>query len=435
MGLEPTRPYSQRILSPLRLPFRHPGPAAGVYRRAVYSPIVSEQARYVLIGGGVASVTAAQAIREHDAEGRILMIRDEPHVPYDRPPLSKGYIRNLAVDIDDISSKYESFYEENKIDRWLGTRATAIDRAAKTVTTEDGRTVVYEKLLLATGCRAARPEFPGVELAHCLRTMDDAEGIRKALHPASSIVIIGSGYIAGEVASVALGLGKAVTILSRDASFWTSFASRETGDRIAQAFRDAGADVQLGVAFDRIEAGPAVHLADGRSFAGDLVVLGTGILPNVDLAAAAGLETDPLHGIVVNDHLCTADPAIYACGDAAFRPGHPMGLSGEHHLNAKWQGTTAGGNMAGGDEAYAKVPYFWTDFLDLHMILRGHPENAQPAKVIGDRASGEFIELYAGADGNLAMGIALSHDEPSLDPISDRLAEHIGQPIDTFEAP
>lgn len=396
---------------------------------------MSEQARYVLIGGGVASVTAAQAIRENDPEGRILMIRDEPHVPYDRPPLSKGFIRNPAVDIDDISSKYESFYEENRVDRWLGTRAVSIDRNAKTVTTDDGRTVAYEKLLLATGCRAARPTFPGVEQAHCLRTMDDAEGIRRALHPASSLVIIGSGYIAGEVASVALGLGKAVTILSRDPSFWTSFASRDTGDRIAQAFGDAGAELHLGVDFDHIEDGRVVHLADGRSFSADLVVLGTGVLPNVELAAGAGLDVDERHGIVVDDHLRTADPSIFACGDVAFRPGHPMGLSGEHHLNATWQGTTAGTNMAGGDDAYAKVPYFWTDFLDLHMILRGHPENARPARLIGNREAGEFIELYSDADGMLAMGIALSHDEPSLDPISDRLAESIGQPVDSFEAP
>ena len=396
---------------------------------------MSEHARYVLIGGGVASVTAAQAIREADAEGRILMIRDEPHVPYDRPPLSKGYIRNLAVDIDDISSKYESFYEDNKIDRWLATRAASIDCAAKTVTTEDGRTVTYDKLLIATGVRANRPSFATGDRVFCLRTMDDAEAIRQVLHPSESIVVIGSGYIAGEVASVALGLGKKVTILSRDASFWTNFASRETGDRMVQAFRDAGAEVVLDAAIDRIESGPTVHLADGRSFSAGLVVYGTGIIPNIELASAAGLAVDAAHGIVVDDHLRTADPDIYACGDVAFRPGHPMGLSGEHHLNAKWQGTTAGSNMAGDDETHSKVPYFWTDFLDLHMILRGHPENAVSAKVLGDRAAGEFTELYAGPDGNLAMGISISHDEPSLDPISDRLASHIGQPIDTFELP
>jgi 3-phenylpropionate/trans-cinnamate dioxygenase ferredoxin reductase subunit len=170
-------------------------------------------------------------------------------------------------------------------------------------------------------------------------------------------------------------------------------------------------------------------------FAGDVIVLATGVVPNVSLAADAGLATDPKHGIVVDEFLVTADPDVYAAGDVAFRPGHPMGLSGEHHLNAKWQGTAAGANMAGANEPYTKVPYFWTDFLDLHMILRGHPENAVPARLIGDRAAGEFIELYAGPDGTLAMGIAISHDEPSLDPISDRIAESIGQPIDAFEAP
>lgn len=392
-----------------------------------------DQAHYVIIGGGVASVTAAQAIRERDPEGRILMIREEPHVPYDRPPLSKGFLRNPDVNIDDISSKYEVFYEDNRIERWLGTRAISIDRAAKTVTTDDGRVVNYGKLLLATGVSAWRPEFPGADSAHVLRTMDDAEDIRQALAAGSSVVIIGSGYVCGEVASVALGLGKAVTVLSRDASFWTSFASRETGDRIAEAFRDGGADVHLGVKFEAIRDGKVI--TDQGDFAGDVIVLATGIVPNVALADACGLATDPKHGIVVDEFLVTADPDVYAAGDVAFRPGYPMGLSGEHHLNAKWQGTAAGANMTGANEPYAKVPYFWTDFLDLHMILRGHPENAVPARLIGDRAAGEFIELYAGPDGTLAMGIAISHDEPSLDPISDRLAESIGQPIDAFEAP
>lgn len=397
--------------------------------------MMSEHARYVLIGGGVASVTAAQAIRENDAEGRILMIRDEPHVPYDRPPLSKGFIRNPAVDIDDISSKYESFYEDNRIDRWLGTKAASIDRTSKTVTTADGRVVTYEKLLLATGVRAHRPEFADGENVFCLRTMDDAEAIRKVLHQATSVAVVGSGYIGEEVASVALGLGKKVTIISRDESFWAGFASRETGDRVRRAFKEAGAEVHLNRVVSAIDPGPVVRLADGRATSVDLVVLGTGIVPNIELAAAAGLEADPAHGIVVDDHLRTADPDIYVAGDVAFRPGHPLGLSGEHHLNAKWQGTTAGINMAGGDEAYTKVPYFWTDFLDLHMILRGHPEGAVPVKLIGDRDAGEFVELYAGPDGNLAMGIALSHDEPSLDPISDRLAEAIGGPVDSFEMP
>lgn len=392
-----------------------------------------EQAHYVIIGGGVASVTAAQAIRERDPEGRILMMREEVHVPYDRPPLSKGFLRNPEVNIDDISSKYEVFYEENKIERWLGTRAVSIDRAAKTVTTNDGRVVTYGKLLLATGVSAYRPEIPGADSAHVLRTMDDAEGIRQALAAGQSLVIVGSGYIAGEVASVGLRLEKQVTLISRDPSFWVSFASRETGDRIAQAFRDAGVDLRLGVKIESIGANQVV--TDQGTITGDVVVLGTGVVPNVELAAACGLATDAKHGIVVDEFLATADPDVYAAGDVAFRPGYPMGLSGEHHLNAKWQGTAAGSNMTGANELYAKVPYFWTDFLDLHMILRGHPENAVPVRLIGDRDAGEFIELYAGPDGNLAMGIAVSHDEPSLDPISDRLADSIGQPIDAFEAP
>lgn len=389
---------------------------------------MAEHAKYVLVGGGVASVCAAQAIRERDAEGRILMVREEPHVPYDRPPLSKGVLKNLDMGLDDASSKYEVFYEENKIDRMLGVKATNLDRATKTLTLSNGETVTYEKLLLATGSHAVRPDVPGAEHAHVLRTIDDAEALRTAIMAGSKVVIVGSGYIAIEVASACLHLGKEVHIISRDQWPWQSFVSESTGHFVAEALRARGVDIAFNTEIGRVEAN-GVETDYGRLIRGDVVVLGTGVLPRVELAEAGGLAVDPARGIIVNEQLATSDPDIFAAGDCAYIEGHPDGLSGEHHLNAKWQGTCAGGNMAGDNAIYDKVPYFWCDFLDIHMILRGHPERSHSVRILGDRQGGEFTELYENVDGQLVMGIAFSRDEPSLDAISDKLAEGIGKSV------
>lgn len=371
---------------------------------------------------------AAQAIRDADPEGTILMIREEPHVPYDRPPLSKGVLKSRDVGIDDASSKYESFYVDNRIDRKLGVRATSIDRGAKTLQLDTGESVGYEKLLLATGSFAVRPNVPGAEEAHVLRTLDNAEALREAIMAGSSVLIVGSGYIAVEVASACLHLGKFVQIVSRDQWHWQSFASESTGRFVADALRARGVEIVFNTELASVSK-TSVETNYGRTFRADVVVLGTGVLPRVELAEQAGLACDPAHGILVDRELKTSDPDIYAAGDCAYFEGHPDGFSGKHHLNAKWQGTCAGGNMAGGSEQYDKVPYFWCDFLDYHMILRGHPERSHPVRVLGDREAGEFTELYENADGQLVMGIAFSKDEPSLDPISEKLAQAIGKPV------
>lgn len=392
-----------------------------------------DSAKYVLIGGGVASVCAAQAIRERDPDGRILIVRDETHVPYDRPPLSKGMLRNADMGIDDCSSKYESFYEENRIDRKLGLSANSIDRGAKTVSLSDGTSVGYEKLLIATGARASRPNIPGVDTdgVHVLRTIEDSERLRDALAKASTCLIVGSGFIAFEVASICLQKGIETRIVSQDRWPWESFASEHTGHFVAESFRNAGATVSMNTEIEAIEPGPTVMAVDGRRFKANAVVLGTGVTLNTGLAAAAGLPVDD-HGIVADQFLRTADPDIFVAGDVVSFPDRPLGMSGEHHLNAKWQGAAAGANMAGANEPYRKVPYFWTDFLDLHMILRGHPERCHAIKVLGDRESGEFTEIYENFDGELMMGIAFSHDEPSLDAISDRLESSIGMRVEDY---
>ena len=395
---------------------------------------MAETAKYVLVGGGVASVCAVQGIREHDPDGRILMIRDEVHVPYDRPPLSKGILKGTMDGVDDASSKYESFYEENKVERMLGRSATGLEPQTKTITLDNGQTVNYEKLLLATGARAKAPDIPGTDKAgvFTLRTIDDAEALRDALNKAKTCLIVGTGFIAFEVASVSLMKGIETRIISQDRWPWEKFASEGTGHFVAEAFRNAGATVSMNTEIESIDDGPVVNAVDGRQFRFDVVVLATGIKLNTELAEVAGLPFEPENGIIVNEFLQTADPDIYAAGDVAYFPDKPLGMSGEHHLNAKWQGAQAGANMAGANQPYTKVPYFWTDFLDLHMILRGHPERCHAIKVIGDRNAGEFTEIYENFDGELRMGIAFSKDEPSLDAISDKIEAAIGTRVEGY---
>ncbi len=395
---------------------------------------MQEQARYLIIGGGVASVCAAQAIREHDTDGRILIVREEAHVPYDRPPLSKGFLKKNDVNIDDISSKYEVFYTDNHIDRKLGCSVTALDPEKHTATCSDGTVVEFEKVLIATGSRAKVPDVPGVNLPGVfpLRSMDDAESIRQALGTATHVLIVGSGYMAFEIASACLTLGKTVDIVTQDPQPWVSFATSATGQFVADLMQNAGVALHAHSPLHSIEPGLAVKAGE-KEFSADLVILATGIVPNVELAYDAGLRVDPAHGIIVNDYLL-ATTDVYVAGDVAYFEGEPRGRSGEHHLNAKWQGAIAGANMAGQNLTYDRVPYFWTDFLDQHMILRGSPDGAHAAKVLGDREKGEFTELYADAHGNLRMAIAFSHDEPSLDKLSDRLEAHMGQPVDMFVA-
>ncbi|MEQ1821951.1 MAG: FAD/NAD(P)-binding oxidoreductase [Fimbriimonadaceae bacterium] len=385
---------------------------------------MSEFAEYVLIGGGVASVCAIMGIREKDEAGKIILIRDEESVPYDRPPLSKGFLKNPEVTLDDISSKFDNFYPDNGVDLKLGVRADSINTDLKTVALSDGSAVQYGKLLIATGARATIPDASGTDLERVvlLRTMDDADRIRGMWPRVNHLTIVGTGYLGLELASAATAIGKKVTLLSQDEWPWQAFASRECGAYLKDYLVSKGVELILGEPLKSLELGPKVN--GGVT---DLVILATGGQPVAELGLSAGLAGDPASGIVVNRLLETSAKDVFACGDCASFEDPFLGTNwnAQHHLHAKWTGTAAGKNMAGANEPYEKVAYFWTDFFDQHMILRGSPVGLTQSKLIGNPSSGNFIELWAGTDGVIRMGLALNHDEPKLDPISDKLDEMI----------
>ncbi|RYG43978.1 NAD(P)/FAD-dependent oxidoreductase [bacterium] len=381
-----------------------------------------DQVEYLLIGGGVASAQAATAIRSIDAAGSIVIVGDENRLPYDRPPLSKSLMRGETTP-EDAESKMPDFYEANKVGLHHSkvVRLNVSDGMAEL---EDGTHITFRKLLLATGSKPKRLDIEGAEHVRVLRTVEQSLDIRQALESAKTAIFIGTGYIGTEVGSVALLKGVEVTFLDKGDYPWEKFASETTGAFIRKTYEERGAKFEFGVEIDHAEPG-AIVLKDGRRFEADVLVMGVGIEQNLDLAEQAGLELDPKHGVVADAYLRTSSPNIYVAGDIAAFEDVTLGKRwhAEHYLNAKWQGLTVGKTMAGEATEYNRVPYFFSDFLDLHMVLRGDPQAGKAARIIGDVDAGEYTELYAREDGTLAMGMAFSHDESKTDAIADKLDE------------
>lgn len=391
----------------------------------------SRHVKYLIVGGGVAAAHASVGIRDLDTEGSVLIVGDEPTFPYDRPPLSKSLLEGKTTP-EDAESKDPSFYEKNAIEILSGVRATKLDRTAKTVTLDNGETVGYEQVLLATGAEPKKPDLPGIDLPGVLllRKVSQSLAIREAIEKAEKAVLVGAGYIGTEVADRCIAGDVAVTIIEPSEYPWAKFASPVTGGHLRRYFEGRGATFRFG---DEVAAilgegqVTGVRTKKGVEFPADFVVIGVGVELNLDLAKEAGLEIDEKHGVVVDETLRTADPNVWVAGDIAAFPDSTIGKRwhAEHYLNGKWQGRQVGRNMAGAGEPYRKVPYFFSDMVETHMVLRGDPQGGKSAKVFGDATSGEYTELYAREDGTLAMGLAFSADEKKLDPIADKLEEWV----------
>src|SRR5690606_18981491 len=282
---------------------------------------------YVIVGGGLAAAKAAQALREQGYEGRLVVVGAEPHLPYERPPLSKSYLQGKS-EREKIFVHDAAWYADQRVEVLTGTSVTAIDRAAHEVTLSTGDKLGYAKLLLATGATPRR--LPGDALY--LRTVDDSERLRDVLASASRIAIVGAGWIGLEVAAAARAAGVDVTVLEAG----SQPLLRVLGERIGAAFADLhranGVDLRLGVKVEEISGG--VRLADGTRVEADAVIAGIGVEPDTRLAAAAGLQVDD--GVLVDASLRTSDPDIFAAGDVA-RAHHPLldtHIRVEHWANA-----------------------------------------------------------------------------------------------------
>ncbi|MCU1431216.1 MAG: FAD-dependent pyridine nucleotide-disulfide oxidoreductase [Actinotalea sp.] len=359
----------------------------------------------VVVGAGLTAGTAVTTLREHGYAGRIVLVGDELHAPYERPPLSKAFLQGDAKR-DSLDVHPLRWYPEHDVELRLGTRVTAIDRDARVVVLADGDRLPWTTLLLATGSSPRRLTVPGADLAgvHTLRSVDDAERIVAALARRPRVVVVGGGWIGLETAAVARSAGLDVTVLEAG----ERPLQRVLGPELAQLFlelhQDHGVDVRTGVGVVELTGDDAgrvtgVRLADGDLVPADLVLVGIGITPNTALAAEAGLEVD--NGIVVDQHLRTSDPDVLAAGDvaAAWHPSLGRRLRVEHWANAGRQGEVAARTILGVDAVDERLPYFYTDQYDLGMEYVGHAETSGPEAydhvvVRGDLAGRTLIAFW-----------------------------------------
>jgi len=326
----------------------------------------------VVIGGGLAAGTAVTELRDRGYDGDLVVLADEQHVPYERPPLSKDLLQGDKA-VEDTWVNPPSWYPEHDVDLRTGVRVARLDPVAHTVTTQAGETVTYSSLLLATGSRARRlPLEPREDVAvQYLRTLDDAEALRRRLGPDHRLLVVGGGWIGMEVAASARRLGTTVTLVEPAAQPLLAALGPEIGARFAAAHRAQGVDLRTDAGLDRLDDGTAV-LSDGSTIEVDVVVVGVGAIPNDDLARAAGLAVD--NGVLVDARLRTDAPDVFAAGDVANVEHPRLGerVRVEHWQNAIDQGRAAARALLGDEFTFADLPYFFTDQYDLGMEYFGH---------------------------------------------------------------
>jgi 3-phenylpropionate/trans-cinnamate dioxygenase ferredoxin reductase subunit len=375
------------------------------------NPHMSTQQSLVIVGAGLAGAKAAEALRTNGFDGKVILIGAETERPYDRPPLSKGYLQG-STEREKIYIHPPQWHIEHDIDLRLGTRVTEIDCTAHEVTTASGESLGYDKLLVATGSSPRRLEVPGADLAgvHYLRTVSNSDALQEAFAAAQRVAIIGAGWIGLETAAAARAAGCHVTLIERAKLPLLGVLGAEVAQTYAALHRAHDVELRQNAEVAEIigASGKAtgVRLADGDVVAADAVVVGVGITPNTELAAAAGLPID--NGIVVDEHLATTDPDVFAAGDVAnsFYPLLGTHLRLEHWSAALNQGPVAAANMMGTITSYDHVPYFFSDQYDCGMEYSGYvgPDGYDEVIFRGDVASGEFIAFWM-RDGRVLAGM------------------------------
>lgn len=337
---------------------------------------MSAEAGVVIVGAGHGGVQAAASLREEGYQGPIALVCDEPHAPYQRPPLSKAFMKGDAT-ADSLILRGPTYYSEKNIDLRLGERVVAIDRAAHVATLASGEALVYAHLVLATGAIARPAPFAGAELAGVLtlRDMNDATRLKPLLETARDVVVIGAGFIGLEFAATAASKGANVQVVEVAPRVMGRAVSQTISDFYADAHRAFGVHLHLGAGVASIQGQDgrvaAVHLPDGRRLPADLVLLGIGILANEALAAAAGLAVD--NGIVVDAAMTTSDPDISAIGDCCAHPNPYAGrmFRLESVQNATDQARVVARKLAGKPAQYDALPWFWSDQGDLKLQIAG----------------------------------------------------------------
>ena len=354
--------------------------------------------KIVIAGAGHAAGQIITTLRQRKFEGQIVLVGDEPYLPYQRPPLSKKFLAG-EMPPERLYVKPESFYDDPQIELRLETTIVAIDRAAKMLKIEDADDIAYDKLILALGSRARTLPVEGMDQkrVHYLRNIADVESIRPELDIGRRLVIIGAGYIGLEVAAVARTLGLDVTVVEMADRVMSRVVSPEISDFYQIEHTNHGVKLRLSTTVAALRGKKrvkCVETGEGEEILADVVIIGIGILPNTEIAEQAGLDVSD--GIVVNDRCQTSDPNIYAVGDCTSHPNDIYGrrLRLESVQNAVEQAKTAATNLCGKEMHYSEVPWFWSDQYDLKLQIAGLSEGYDDVVIRGNPADRSFACVY-----------------------------------------
>lgn len=365
--------------------------------------------RIVVVGAGIGGGRAVEALRKEGYDGDIVLVGAEPDLPYERPPLSKGFLTGEVADGEFTIATAEG-YAEQRIEARLATQATMLDPTAKTVTLDDGDTLNYDKLLIVTGCSPRHLRVPGSDLAgvHYLRTVADSRAIRDELANAERVAVVGMGFIGAEIAASARTLGKQVTTIEAIDLPLAPALGSEVAERIVGIHRAHGVEVLASEKVAGFEGNGRVQqvvTASGRAVPCDMVVVGIGVTPNTGWLAGSGIEID--NGILVDEYCRTSVPDVYAAGDVAnwWSKRYGRRLRIEHFDNAGNQSVAAAKVMLGQDHPYDPVPYFWSDHYDISLQVAGMTQDHDQVVFRGTVESGSWSAFYL-AGGQLRAALA-----------------------------
>jgi 3-phenylpropionate/trans-cinnamate dioxygenase ferredoxin reductase subunit len=382
---------------------------------------------HIIVGASLAGAKAAETLRQEGFDGRVVLLGTEGERPYERPPLSKDYLRG-EVGREKVYVHDEGFYSEHDIELRLDTTAVDLNTSSKELTLDDGDRLRYDRLLLTTGSEPRRLTIPGAELDGVLylRSVHDSDLLHDRLDRGGAVVVVGAGWIGAEVAASARQRGLEVTVIEP-----TSVPlERVMGVEVGAIYRDihAGHGVEMlmgtGVeAFQGDEAVERVRTSDGRVVECDFVVVGVGVQPRIQLGARAGLGLD--NGILVDEHLETSVPGVFAAGDVAnaHHPFYGERLRVEHWANALHQGPAAARNMLGHGVAFDRLPYFFSDQYEVGMEYSGFARDWDRVVFRGDPASREFIAFWI-SDERVVAGMNVNVWDVN-DPIRRLISERI----------
>lgn len=360
----------------------------------------------VIVGAGHAAVQAVDTLRREGHAGPIVLVGDEPYLPYNRPPLSKKYLAG-ELERERLWLRSNQYYQQHRVDTRLGARVTAIDRATQRLRLSDGGELTYDQLILSMGSTPRKLDVPGHDLAgiHCLRTISDVDAIRADLAGARRMVVVGGGYIGLEAAACARHLGLDVTVLEMADRVLARVVAPEVSAFYTQRHEREGVRILCNTsvtAFGGEDRVSSVRCGD-LEFPADTVIVGVGILPDVTLAAAAGLRCD--NGIWVDEHCRTSDPNVYAAGDCTNHPSTRYGrrVRLESVDNAVEQAKTAAANICGKPARHEHIPWFWSDQYDVKLQIAGLAQGYDQTVVRGDPESGSFALYYLSGGELLAV--------------------------------